>query len=81
MTLLTQQQLRQRWQEETGRPLGHATIIRALQQDPPLPSKMVGKRRLYEWRRVAEWLGMEPPVPELQAARDLEFLKDVRKAG
>jgi hypothetical protein len=69
-TLLTQQQLRQTFREQTGRPLSHQALIQALQQDPPLPSVVVGKRRLYEWRRVAIWLGLEAPAPALQVARD-----------
>jgi len=81
VTLLTQQQLRKRFREETGRPLSHAAIIRALQQEPPMPSVTVGKRKFYEWSRVAVWLGLAAPVPALQVARDREFLKAVRKSA
>jgi len=81
VTLLTQQQLRKRFREETGRPLSHQVLMMALQQKPPLPSVMVGKRRLYQWERVAVWLGLAAPVPALQVARDREFLKAVRKSA
>lgn len=43
MTLLTQRALRARFQEEAGRPLSHHVLIKALQQDPPLPSVWKGK--------------------------------------